>query len=104
MNYKNIVKQNLKYHYFIATTNKLIDLGASNSKKEAKRLALVKLEKDIDKLIGKYLILVKIKSVYNKFIEQSKKENSLNMIKAPIVLDIEYGLIKDNTKIKNLLF
>ena len=44
MNYKEIVDNALKYHYFIASSSKIILLSSSNDKSEAKKLALKKLE------------------------------------------------------------
>jgi len=101
MDYKKIIEENKKYHYFIISTNKIIFLSSSNDKSEAKQLALKKLNPNIDKLIGKKIFLLKLKIVYNAFIKQSQKKNSLNLIGGPINISIERGLIVNENKIKN---
>jgi len=63
MDYKNIINISKKYHYFIKSTNKIIHLSESNSKTEAKQLALDKLKNTIEKLIGKNIIFMKIKLI-----------------------------------------
>lgn len=96
MNYKDIIKNTKKFHYFIKSQNKIIHLSSSNSKSEAKKLALNKLGNQINKIIGKYLILIKIKQ------EDSSKDNALQLIGGNIAFILENGEIKDKETIKNI--
>ena len=96
MNYKEIIKNTKKFHYFIRNQNKILHLSSSNSKSEAKELALKKLSNEIDKLIGKNLILIKIKQ------EDITKKNNLKLIGGNIVFILEHGEIKDKNNIKNI--
>lgn len=100
MNYKEIVNNMNKYHYFIASTSKTILLSSSNDKSEAKKLALKKLEPNIDNFIGKKLILLRIKSVESAF-EKQKEDKLLSIIGGPIEINIEHGIIKSKNKIEN---
>ncbi len=100
MNYKEIVNNINKYHYFITSTSKTILLGSSNDKSEAKQLALKKLEPQIDNFIGKKLILVRIKSVESAF-EKQKEDKLMRLIGGPIMINIEHGIIKSKNKIEN---
>jgi hypothetical protein len=93
MDYKEIIKKSKKYHYFITSTNKTIHLSSSNSLSEAKESALIKLKPNITKLIGKKLILIKIKSTYKKF-EKEKESGELKITGGPILFKFERGLIK----------
>ena len=95
MDYKNIINISKKYHYFIKSTSKIIHLSSSNSKTEAKELALDKLKNTIEKLIGKNIIFIKIK------LADPDSNNSLKLIGGKIVFEFEDGLIKSTTKIKN---
>jgi hypothetical protein len=95
MDYKNIIDISKKFHYFIKSSSKLIHLSESNSKTEAKQLALEKLKNSIDNLIGKNLIFMKIK------LADPETNNSLKLIGGKIVFEFEDGLIKSSTKIKN---
>jgi hypothetical protein len=99
MNYKEIVDNALKYHYFIASSSKIILLSSSNDKSEAKKLALKKLEPNIDKFIGKKLILLRVKSVESSFEKQDK--TIMRIIGGPIVLRFEEGIVESSNKIKN---
>ena len=96
MDYKEIIKNTKKFHYFIKSQSKTIYLSSSNSKSEAKELALKKISSQIDKLIGKKLILIKIKQ------EDSTKNNDLQLIGGNISFTLEYGEIKDKETIKNI--
>jgi hypothetical protein len=96
MDYKEIIKNTKKFHYFIKNKNKIIYLSSSNSKSEAKEIALKKLESYIDKLIGKKLFLLKIKE------EDPTKENELKLIGGHIAFILEHGEIKDKNTIKNI--
>ena len=100
MNYKEIVNNINKYHYFIASTSKTVLLSSSNDKSEAKKLALKKLEPNIDNFIGKKLILLRIKSVESAF-EKQKENKLLSIIGGPIEINIEHGIIKSKNKIEN---
>lgn len=100
MNYKEIVNNINKYHYFITSTSKTILLGSSNDKSEAKKLALKKLEPQIDNFIGKKLILIRIKSVESAF-EKQKEDKLMRLIGGPIMINIEHGIIKSKNKIEN---
>ncbi len=102
MNYKDIVNKANKYHYYITTTNRIAFLSSSNKKTEAKKLALIKLKPNIDNLIGKKLVVVKIKSVAKEFKKQ-KTSGELKIIGGPILLKFERGLIKSANKISNFV-
>jgi hypothetical protein len=78
------------------SSEKIINLGASNNKSEAKIEALNKLKPKIDILIGKKIIFLKIKETKNK------KEFFLTSKDGPISLIFEPAIIKSNNKIKNL--
>ena len=101
MDYKEIVMNAKKYHYYAISHNTLAFLSSSNNKSEAKKLALEKLEPNIDNLIGKKLVIVKIKSVANEF-EKQKTSGELKIIGGRILLKFERGLIKSATKISNI--
>jgi hypothetical protein len=96
MNYKEIIKNTNKFHYFIKSQNKTIYLSSSNSKSEAKELAFKKLGSQVDKLIDKKLILIKIKY------EDPTKNNDLQLIGGYISFTLEFGIIKDKNNIKNI--
>ena len=96
MDYKEIIKNTNKFHYFIRTQNKIIHLSSSNSKSEAKKIALKKLSSQIDKLIGKKLILIKIKQ------EDTINNNNLKLTGGNISLIFEDSKIKDKNTIKNI--
>jgi hypothetical protein len=100
MDYKAIVNKANKYHYYVVTTNKTVCISLSNKKSEAKKLALEKLKPNINNLIGKKLIVVKIKSVAKAF-EKQKTSDELKIIGGPIILEFERGLIKSPSKITN---
>jgi hypothetical protein len=100
MDYKAIVNNAKKYHYYVVTTNITTCIGSSNKKSEAKKLALDKLKLNIDNLIGKKLVVVKIKSVFKAF-EKQKTSGELKIIGGPILLEFERGLIKSTNKISN---
>ena len=101
MNYKEIVNNTNKYHYFITSSSKTILIGSSNDKNEAKQLALKKIEPQIDNFIGKKLILIRIKSVESAF-EKQKEDKLMRLIGGPIMINIEYGIIKSKNKIENI--
>ena len=102
MNYKEIVNIAKKYHYYAISTHKTIFLSASNKKSDAKRLALEKLKPNINNLIGKKLVVVKIKSIAKEF-EKQKTSDELKIIGGPILLKFERGLIKSPKKISNFV-
>ena len=95
MDYNSIIDNTKKYHYFIMSSEKIINLGASNNKSEAKIEALNKLKPKIDNLIGKKIIFLKIKETKNI-------KNFLTSKDGPISLIFEPAIIKSNNKIKNL--
>lgn len=95
MDYNEIINNTKKYHYFIKTTTKIIYLSSSNSKIEAKNMALLKLNPNLDNLIGKNLIFIKIKEI------DSDTDNTLKLIGGNIVFEFENGLIKSHINIKN---
>jgi hypothetical protein len=97
MDYKDIINTTKKYHYFIKSSTKVIHLSESNSKDEAKNLALEKLKPNIKNLIGKNLIFLKIKT------SKPENDNSLKLVGGSIVFEFENGLIKSESKIKNEL-
>jgi len=102
MDYKEIVKNAKKYHYYVVTTNKTVYISTSNKKSEAKKMALEKLKPNINNLIGKNLVVVKIKSIAKEF-EKQKTSDELKIIGGPILLKFERGLIKSPKKISNFV-
>jgi hypothetical protein len=102
MDYKKIVSKAKKYHYYAISTHKTIFLSSSNKKSEAKKLTLDKLKPNIDNLIGKKLVVVKIKSVAKAF-EKQKTSSELKIIGGPILFKFERGLIKSTNKISNFI-
>lgn len=96
MDYKKIITNTKKFHYFMRSNNKTFHLSNSNSKSEAKELALKKLESQIDKVIGKSLILIKIHEA------DTTTQNELKLIGGNIAFTIENGYIKDKKTIKNI--
>ena len=69
--YNQIIDLVDKYYYFIVGPKKIILLSSSNDLREAKKLALKKLEPKIDEFIGNELIFVKISNTYNIFKDKS---------------------------------
>ena len=97
-NYDLIIDKVDKYYYFIISTKKIILLSSSNDLKDAKKIAIEKLEPNIDKFIDKKLIFIKIINTYDKF----KNDNSgINIIGGPIAFEILIGTISNKKKIKN---
>ena len=94
------IDENYKYHFYITSTNKTIFLSSDDNKKEASEQALKKLAPNIDNLIGKKLVLVKIKSVENKFNTQNEN-NDLKLIGGPIMIEIGKYIILNSTKINS---
>ena len=88
------IDENYKYHY------KTIFLSSDDNKKEASIQALKKLAPNIDNLIGKKIVLVKIKSVENKFNTQNEN-NDLKLIGGPIMIEIGKYIILNSTKINS---
>lgn len=101
MDYKEIVNNAKKYHYYVVTTNITSCVSSSNSKSEARKLALEKLKPNIDNLIGKKLVFVKIKSVAKEF-EKQKTSDELKIIGGPILFKFERGIIQSVDKISNI--
>jgi hypothetical protein len=101
MDYKEIVRNAKKYHYYAVSQNTLAFLSSSNSKSEAKKLALEKLRPNIDNLIGKKLVYVKIKSVKKEF-EKQKTSDDLKVIGGPILFTFDRGVIQSIDKITNI--
>ncbi len=102
MDYKEIVSKAKKYHYYAVSRTTFAFLSSSNKKTEAKKLALIKLKPNINNLIGKKLVVVKIKSVAKAF-EKQKTSGELKIIGGPILLKFERGLIKSANKISNFV-
>ena len=100
MDYNEIVNSVKKYHYYVTTQSKIIHLSSSNSKNEAKNLALEKLEPNIDNLIGKKILFIKIKSVNDEYLK-SKNSDELQVIGGPVLIKFESGIIINSKKIKN---
>lgn len=100
MDYNEIVNNVKKYHYYVTTQSKIIHLSSSNSKNEAKNLALEKLEPNIDNLIGKKILFIKIKSVNDEYLK-SKDSDELQVIGGPVLIKFESGIIINSKKIKN---
>ena len=99
MDYDEIVNNVNKYHYYVTTQSKIIHLSSSNSKNEAKNLALEKLQPNIDNLIGKKILFIKIKSVNDEYLK-SKSSDELQVIGGPILIKFESGIIINSKKIK----
>jgi len=102
LNINNIFENINKYHYYISSASKTIFLTSSNNKKEAREVALQKLEPNIKNLIGKNIILVTIKNIENKFNSLNNDEdNKLNTIGGPITFEIQTEIIKSENKISS---
>ena len=71
-------------------------MSSSDSLKEAKELAIKKIEPNIDKFIGKKLLLIKIKNTYDKY---KKDKKGLGLIAGPICFEILGGTIDSKKKI-----
>ena len=96
MDYKDIVNNVKKYHYYVVTKTKIGFLSSSNNKSESKKLALEKLKPNIKNLIGKNIILVKIKNVEKKY-----NNDSNQLYGGPIAFEIENEIISSENKIKS---
>ena len=103
MDYKEIMNKVKKYYYYVVTTNITKCISSSNNKSKAKKLALEELKKntDIDKIIGKKLIFVKIKLVIKKF-EKQKTTEELKLIGGPILVKFKRAIIESSNKISNI--
>lgn len=99
MDYIKIVNECNKYHYYITTKTKIIFLSSSNKKSEAKAIALLKLKPNINNLIGKNLILIRVKCIINSYNDNNNR--TLNIMGGPIVIIIKRGLIMSENIIKN---
>ena len=97
--YDEIINKVNKYYYFIVSPNKTILLSSSNDLEEAKNEAILKLEPQIDKFIGKKLIFIKVLNTYENF--KDKDLNNLKLIGGPIAFEFMSGLINNKKKIKN---
>ena len=95
MDYKEIIKNTMKYHYFLKTETKLMRIASANKKSEAKKMALNQIGKHIDNLIGKKLILLIVKRTH------PEKNIDVKLIKGNIGFFFKWGIIKSATKIKN---
>lgn len=98
MNYKKFITNTKKYHYFVNIKNKIILLASSNSKTDAKNLALSKFQKNIESNIGKNLIYIKVR----RYKEYKENPSELSFINGPIALEFENGHIVDGNTIKNI--
>lgn len=99
MDYKKLINDVKKYHYYVVTNTKIGLLCSSNNKAEINKLALEKLKPNIENLIGKHIYLVIIKSVAKEF-EEQKTSGKLSVIGGPIVFEIEHGKIISPKTIK----
>ncbi len=97
--YDQIINLVDKYYYFIVGPKKVILLSSSNDLREAKKLALKKLEPKINEFIGNELIFVKISNTYNLF--KDKVSNNLGLVGGPIAFEFMSGLIENKKKITN---
>jgi hypothetical protein len=84
------------YFYYISSSSKTIFLSSSKEKTNAKELALEKLKPNIKSLIGKNIILVKIKNVEKKY-----NNDSNQLYGGPIAFEIENEIISSENKIKS---
>jgi hypothetical protein len=91
--YHKLVKECKRYHYYITSKSKTFFLSKSNSKREAKTLALNKLKPNINNLIGRSVIFVRVKDKEEEF---DKSGNG-----GPIIIIFKKGLIVDKDTIKN---
>jgi len=95
-NYDTVIDKVDKYYYLIVTTKKAVLLSSSDSLSEAKKLAIEKLEPNIDKFIGKKLLLLKLVNTYDKY---KKDKSGLGLIAGPICFEILGGSIDNKKKI-----
>lgn len=87
-----------KYYYFISSTNKTIFLSSDDNKTHARSVALLKLQPNINNLIGKKIIIIKTKSVKKEYYNNNK----LSLIGGPIKLEIKQEIIKSSFKISSI--
>lgn len=95
-NYDMVIDKVDKYYYLIVSTTKVVLLSSSDDLKEAKELAVKKLEPHIDKFIGKKLLLIKLVNTYDKF---KKDKKGLGLIAGPICFEVMGGTIDNKKKI-----
>lgn len=98
MNYKKFITNTKKYHYFVIIKDRVVHLASSNSKTEAKKIALSKFQKNIDKNIGKNLVYIKVK----RYKDYQENPTELTFIDGPIAFEFENGQIIDKDTIKNI--
>lgn len=99
--YDQIIELVNKYYYFIVSVNKTILLSSSNNLNDAKENAIKELKPQIDKFIGKKLVLVKIINTYNKFKKEKENKDNLDLIPGPIAFEFLFGLIDNKKSIQN---
>jgi len=96
MDYIEIIRNSKKYHYFIRSLTKIKLLSSSNSKSEAKRMAINKISLSFNQFIGINLLYIKI-----SFTDPTT-DNDLGLIQGYIVLKFKNGNIRSLTNIKNI--
>jgi hypothetical protein len=94
MDYKKIIKNTMKYHYFLKTPNKLMRIASANNKSDVKKMALNQIGNNIDKLIGHKLILLIVKRTY-------PEKNDLELVKGNVGFFFKWGKVIGSNKIKN---
>ena len=94
MDYKEIIKNTMKYHYFLKTETKLMRIASANKKSDAKKMALNQIGKHIDNLIGKKLILLIVKRTH------PEKNIDVKLIKGNIGFFLNGVLLKVQLKLK----
>jgi len=101
MNINAIVNETKKYHYIMSSNSKTIIIGSSNSKNDAKTIALKKLGSNINNFIGKNIYLVKIKKVSKKILSDNAK-SKIKLSGGLIFANIEQATIISDKRIQNL--
>jgi hypothetical protein len=105
MKLSEIIKDVGKYHYIIVNRRKTLYLSGSNSKNEARKQALEKLQPIMDNVIGKYIYLITLRNVnkdYKEMMEEKKKYPSLLVLTGgPIQGKMDRILVVNNKKLTN---
>jgi hypothetical protein len=101
MDYKNIINDIGKYHYLIVNTSKSIILSSSNSKNEARIVAIQKMKPIVDKLLGKTIYLLTLRKILTKDLK-NQENDTIKVIGGPIEVTIEKVQVLNENKLKNL--
>lgn len=97
---KDIILKINTYHYFIVAGKKVLLISSNNVKKEAKEKAFEKISKKIDKLKGKLIYEVKLKTISKEKLKEDIKKK-VPKLGGPIAVNIKNYIIKSSKKIES---